>query len=81
MGGNTAHIMLRSTLKKALTNDFAQHFSWTGKKGNKRSFQDLGLTKIIIRKSIFYINLGFTNSKLNIYYTHMRARYEVTNSL
>lgn len=49
VGGNTAHIILRSILKKALTDDFAQHFSWTGKKANKRSFQNLALARIIIQ--------------------------------
>ncbi|XP_067210353.1 uncharacterized protein [Linepithema humile] len=48
VGGNTAHIMIRNILKKAMTNNFAQHFSWAGKKA-KRSFQHLGLSRIIIQ--------------------------------
>lgn len=54
VGGHTAHIMIRNILKKALTNNFAQQFSWTGRK-DKRNFQELGLAKIITRKSIFCI--------------------------
>jgi len=40
VGGSTAHIMIRNILKKAVTNNLAQHFSWAGKKA-KKSFQDL----------------------------------------
>lgn len=57
--------MIRNILKKAITNNFAQHFSWAGKKA-KRSFQDLGLARIITRKFIFHIILNFSNIKINI---------------
>jgi len=57
VGGNTARLMVRNILKKAVTNSFAQHFSWAGKK-TKRTFQDLGLTRLIIRKLFLHIYIG-----------------------
>jgi len=49
VGGNNAHIMIRNIFKKAITDDLATHFNWTGKK-EKQCFKDLGLSKVMIRK-------------------------------
>ncbi|XP_024885615.1 uncharacterized protein LOC112463438 [Temnothorax curvispinosus] len=53
VGGVDAHAMIRNIMKKVMTDTLAQNFSWTGKR-NKRSFKDLNLSKMIIRK-IFLI--------------------------
>lgn len=48
VGGNSAHSMIRNIFKKAITDNLAIHFSWTGKR-NKQCFKDLGLPKVIIQ--------------------------------
>ncbi|KMQ86083.1 hypothetical protein RF55_15045, partial [Lasius niger] len=47
VGGNSAHSMIRNIFKKAITDDLATTFSWTGKR-TKQSFKDLKLSKVII---------------------------------
>lgn len=57
--------MIRNIMKTAMTDNLAQNFSWAGRK-SKRTFKDLGLSKIIIRKFfIFYKYFIFFNIILN----------------
>lgn len=53
VGGYSGHVMARNMLKKMLTNTLAEQFSWAGKK-TKRTFKDLGLAKLIMRKYSLY---------------------------
>lgn len=52
-GGSDPHVMIRNIMKKTITNNVAQQFSWAGKK-TKRSFKNLKLANVIIRKFILY---------------------------
>lgn len=68
-------MMIRNILKKAITDTVAQNFSWAGNK-TKRSFQNLGLAQIIIRKCIFDVVGLITIKDLS---KHAYLQYNVLN--